>query len=126
MLLVETARLLGLTFFLRMGFTMKHNRDRRANRNCKLHKANSCGSLQSIPDLVSTFILTDLTDSSSFVRGFRLVEGDFKPLLSPLEKKDSSLTLFVCLFFLLFLRKNPHEAVLCDFFFFLVLHREAH
>ena len=43
----------------------------------------------------------------SFVRGFRILEGDFKPLSSPLEKKDSSLTLFVCLFFLLFLRKNP-------------------
>ena len=28
--------------------------DRGANRNCKLHRANSCGSLQSFPDLVST------------------------------------------------------------------------
>ena len=49
-----------------MGFhTRKKTETRRANRNCKLHKANSCGSLQSIPDLVSTFILTDLTGSSS-------------------------------------------------------------
>ena len=65
-LLVETARLLGLTFFCGWGSTqMKHNRDPESKPNCKLHKANSCGSLQSIPDLVSTFILTDLTGSSS-------------------------------------------------------------
>ena len=44
---------------------MKHNRDPESKPNCKLHKVNSCGSLQSIPDLVSTFILTDLTGTSS-------------------------------------------------------------
>ena len=44
---------------------MKHNRDPESKPKLKLHKANSCGSLQSIPDLVSTFILTDLTGSFS-------------------------------------------------------------
>ena len=55
----------------------------------------------------------------SFVRGFGVLEGTSSPFSSPLEKKDSSLTLFFFVFsFFYFFAKTTHKAVSCGLFFF--------